>query len=134
MRSVSVVLMDEATSSLNAQETSRLYGLVRRLRERGVAVAFTTHKMEELYAMADEVSVLRDGKLVATEPAAELDEARLIRLMVDRELSGMFAIDLGASAIRGSESRALDVRQLGRVSAAGAWSCASRSRAGNRQS
>ena len=82
VHSVSVVLMDEPTSSLNASETKRLYALVRRLRERGVAVAFTTHKMEELYEMADEVSVLRDGKLIATEPAKELDEERLIRLMV----------------------------------------------------
>ncbi|MGD0472846.1 MAG: sugar ABC transporter ATP-binding protein [Candidatus Velthaea sp.] len=114
VRSVSVVLMDEPTSSLNVQETGRLYALVRRLRERGVAVAFTTHKMEELYAMADEVSVLRDGKLVATEPAAELDEGRLIRLMVGRELSGMFAVDRTASSIRADERPALAVEKLGR--------------------
>jgi ABC-type sugar transport system ATPase subunit len=114
VHSVSVVLMDEPTSSLNAQETARLYALVRRLRERGVAVAFTTHKMEELYAMADEVSVLRDGKLVATEPASQLDEERLIRLMVGRELSGMFAIDPRERATRPGETPALAVRELGR--------------------
>ena len=114
VHSVSVVLMDEPTSSLDASETSRLYALVRRLRERGVAVAFTTHKMEELYAMADEVSVLRDGKLVATEAASTLDEDRLIRLMVGRELSGMFAIDPGASAVRTGEAPALSVQGLSR--------------------
>lgn len=115
VHSVSVVLMDEPTSSLNAEETSRLYALVRRLRERHVAVAFTTHKMEELYEMADEVSVLRDGKLVATEPAADLDEERLIRLMVGRELSGMFAIDPRASAMRAEDPPALEVRDFGRT-------------------
>ncbi len=114
VHSVSVVLMDEPTSSLNSSETARLYALVRRLRERGVAVAFTTHKMEELYAMADEVSVLRDGKLVATEPAAQLDEERLIRLMVGRELSGMFAVAPRESPKRADEAAALAVRGLGR--------------------
>lgn len=114
VHSVTVVLMDEPTSSLNASETERLYALVRRLRERGVAVAFTTHKMEELYAMADEVSVLRDGRLVATEAASTLVEDRLIRLMVGRELSGMFAVDPGKSAVRAAEAPALAVTGLGR--------------------
>lgn len=115
VHSVSVVLMDEPTSSLNASETERLYALVRRLGERGVMVAFTTHKMNELYAMANEVSVLRDGKLVATEPTSELDENRLIHLMVGRELSGMFAINPSASAIRGDQTPALEVQHLGRA-------------------
>jgi ABC-type sugar transport system ATPase subunit len=115
VHSVAAVLMDEPTSSLNASETARLYALVRRLGQRGVMVAFTTHKMDELYAMADEVSVLRDGKLVATEPAAQLDEERLIHLMVGRELSGMFAIDASASATRAGETPALDVQGLGRA-------------------
>ncbi len=114
VHSVSIVLMDEPTSSLNSSETARLYALVRRLRERRVAVAFTTHKMEELYAMADEVSVLRDGKLVATEAASTLDEERLIRLMVGRELSGMFAVDARESAERNGETTALSVAGLGR--------------------
>ena len=114
VHSVSAVLMDEPTSSLNASETTRLYALVRRLRERGVAVAFTTHKMEELYAMADVVSVLRDGKLVATEPAARLDEDRLIRLMVGRELSDMYAIDPNATAVRADAAPALAIRGFGR--------------------
>jgi len=114
VHSVSVVLMDEPTSSLNSSETERLYALVRRLRERRVAIAFTTHKMEELYAMADEVSVLRDGRLVATEPASTLDEDRLIRLMVGRELSGMFAIDPLNSTTLADQTPALAVRGLGR--------------------
>jgi ABC-type sugar transport system ATPase subunit len=114
VHSVSVVLMDEPTSSLNASETKRLYALVRRLRERGVAVAFTTHKMEELYEMADEVSVLRDGKLIATEPAKQLDEERLIRLMVGRELSGMFAIDPREGVARSTAPPALAIHELGR--------------------
>jgi len=90
VRSVSVVLMDEPTSSLNSSEIERLFRLVRRLRERGIAVAFTTHKMEELYAMADEVSVLRDGKLIAKEPTSSLDEERLIKLMVGRDIRDFY--------------------------------------------
>jgi len=114
VRNGSVVLMDEPTSSLNAAETQRLYALVRRLRERGVAIAFTTHKMEELYAMADDVSVLRDGRLVATEPASALDEERLIRIMVGRELSGMFAVTDEWRSVRAGQTPAIAVEGLGR--------------------
>ncbi len=114
VRNASIVLMDEPTSSLNSAEIERLYALVRRLRERGVALAFTTHKMEELYAMADDVSILRDGALIATEPAAELDEERLIRLMVGRELSRMFAGSDEAPATRLDATPALAIDGLGR--------------------
>jgi ABC-type sugar transport system ATPase subunit len=114
VRNASIVLMDEPTSSLNSSEIERLYALVRRLRERGVALAFTTHKMEELYAMADVVSVLRDGALVATEPATELDEDRLIRLMVGRELSRMFAASEDVQPVRAAETPALAIEDLGR--------------------
>jgi len=90
VRSVSVVLMDEPTSSLNLEETRRLYALVARLKARGIAIAFTTHKMEELYAMADDVCILRDGRLVAREAAEALDEHRLIRSMVGRDLDAFY--------------------------------------------
>jgi len=116
VRSVSVVLMDEPTSSLNLEETRRLYALVARLKARGIAIAFTTHKMEELYAMADTVSVLRDGRLVAHEPVAALDENRLIRMMVGRDLASFYDTSEARSApTPASETPVLAVRDLSRA-------------------
>lgn len=86
-----VLVMDEPTSALTPSEISRLFGLVRRLREQGTAILYVSHKLEEIFALADRITVLRDGARVATSGAGELDEARLIGLMVGRPLGEMFS-------------------------------------------
>jgi inositol transport system ATP-binding protein len=82
-----VLIMDEPTSALSARETEALLGVIGDLKSRGVAVVYISHKLEEIFRIADVITVLRDGRRVATRPAAELDERSLIALMVGRELA-----------------------------------------------
>ena len=81
-----LIIMDEPTASLGVEEAGRLERLVRRLCERGVAVVYISHKLDEVRRLADRVTVLRDGRRVATREAAGLDEAEMVRLMVGREI------------------------------------------------
>ncbi|WP_369214339.1 sugar ABC transporter ATP-binding protein [Streptomyces flavofungini] len=81
-----VVIMDEPTSSLEPREVETLFGVIRVLRERGIAVIYVSHRLDELYAVCDAVTVLRDGKVVHTGPLAELDRLRLVALMLGREI------------------------------------------------
>jgi methyl-galactoside transport system ATP-binding protein len=86
----SVVVMDEPSSSLTETETEHLFRIIRSLRSRGVAVIYITHKMSEIFQIADEVSVMRDGRMIGTYPVSELDEDGLIRLMVGRNTTERF--------------------------------------------
>jgi ribose transport system ATP-binding protein len=81
-----VVIMDEPTSSLEPREVKTLFGVIRMLRERGVAVVYVSHRMDELYEICDTVTVLRDGRVVHTGPLAELDRLRLVAMMLGREI------------------------------------------------
>ncbi|MFD6496558.1 sugar ABC transporter ATP-binding protein [Streptomyces sp. NPDC060188] len=82
-----VVVMDEPTSSLEPREVRTLFGVIRMLRERGIAVIYVSHRLDELYEICDAVTVLRDGNVVHTGPIAELDRLRLVALMLGREIS-----------------------------------------------
>ncbi|MFE7168625.1 sugar ABC transporter ATP-binding protein [Streptomyces sp. NPDC057616] len=81
-----VVIMDEPTSSLEPREVQTLFGVIRMLRERGVAVMYVSHRMDELYEICDTVTVLRDGRLVHTGPLAGLDRLKLVAMMLGREI------------------------------------------------
>ncbi|MFG2888763.1 sugar ABC transporter ATP-binding protein [Streptomyces sp. NPDC048248] len=81
-----VVIMDEPTSSLEPREVATLFGVIRTLRERGVAVVYVSHRLDELYAVCDAVTVLRDGRSVHTGQLAGLDRLRLVSLMLGREM------------------------------------------------
>ncbi|NSC20116.1 sugar ABC transporter ATP-binding protein [Streptomyces albus subsp. chlorinus] len=80
-----VVIMDEPTSSLEPREVETLFGVIRALREEGVAVVYVSHRLDELYAVCDTVTVLRDGRRVHTGPLRELERLRLVSLMLGRE-------------------------------------------------
>jgi inositol transport system ATP-binding protein len=82
-----VIIMDEPTSAISGREVDALFAVVRDLTTRGVAVIYISHKLGEIFRIADTVSVLRDGRHVATVPASDLDERRLIAMMVGRELA-----------------------------------------------
>jgi len=86
----SVVVMDEPTSSLTENEVSHLFGIINDLRARGVAIIYITHKMEEIFKIANDVTVMRDGKVIGTYPVNELDSDKLISLMVGRDLTNRF--------------------------------------------
>jgi len=85
-----LVIMDEPTSAITEREVEHLHRMIRSLRETGVAIVYITHKMDEVFRISDDVTVYRDGRHVATLPAAELDRQKLITLMVGRELTHMF--------------------------------------------
>ncbi len=81
-----VIVFDEPTSSLGQHEAARLYELIRRLKARGVTCLYVSHRVQEVFRLADAVTVLRDGKHVATRPSRELDPDDLVRLMIGRPL------------------------------------------------
>jgi rhamnose transport system ATP-binding protein len=88
--SARLLIMDEPTAALSPHEVENLFATVRRLRERGVAVVFISHRLEEVSEIADTITVLRDGRHIATRPAAEVSHGQLIRLMVGRSLDALF--------------------------------------------
>ncbi len=85
-----LIVMDEPTSAISEREVSHLHHMIKSLKESGVAVIYITHKMDEVFKISDKVTVFRDGKHVATIPAADLDRQKLITLMVGRELTHLF--------------------------------------------
>lgn len=85
-----VVVMDEPTSALPATEVQTVFRLIDRLKADGRGVVYISHKMEEIERVADHITVLRDGEVVGSAPAAEMPEDRLVQLMVGREISGHF--------------------------------------------
>jgi ABC-type sugar transport system ATPase subunit len=85
-----IIIMDEPTSALSDAEIRRLLDMVRKLRDEGKAIVFISHKLEEIYGVCDRVTVLRDGRLIGSDLVANVKEADLIRMMVDRDISDMF--------------------------------------------
>ena len=85
-----VIIFDEPTSSLGEREVEQLYALIARLRQRGVTTIYISHRMPEIFRLCDSVTVLRDGKHVATESVASLDEAALVQRMIGRRLEQYF--------------------------------------------
>jgi rhamnose transport system ATP-binding protein len=85
-----VLIMDEPTAALSGQEVERLFGVVRGLRERGAAVLFISHRLDEIFAICDAVTVLRDGEVTFDGPVADLTTDALIQKMVGRELGQLF--------------------------------------------
>ncbi|HEY4730605.1 MAG TPA: sugar ABC transporter ATP-binding protein [Myxococcales bacterium] len=85
-----VLVMDEPTTSLAEGDVSRLMAIVRRLRERGVGIVYVSHRLREIFALADRVTVLRDGACIGTRPISEVTEAALISMMVGRSIDQLF--------------------------------------------
>jgi len=97
-----LVIMDEPTAALTVEETERLFRFIRDLRPRGVGIVYITHRLEEIFSIADRVTVLRDGQYVGTHVVGELTMDELIRLMVGRQLTEKFpkeTVALGAPAL-----------------------------------
>jgi inositol transport system ATP-binding protein len=85
-----VLIMDEPTSALTEHEVAHLFAIIRKLRDQGKGIVYITHKMNELFEIADEVSVFRDGKYIGTERSADVTRDDIIRMMVGREITQMF--------------------------------------------
>jgi ribose transport system ATP-binding protein len=90
MRSASIIVMDEPTSSLSESGTERLFEVVRQLRQQGISIIYISHRLEEIVGLADDVTVLRDGRVVHSELVTKLDIGQIVRYMVGRELTEFF--------------------------------------------
>jgi ribose transport system ATP-binding protein len=94
-----LVIMDEPTSSLDEHEVAVLFDVIRQLKREGVAVIFVSHKLDELYAVCDRVTIMRDGRTVAVAPMAEMTKLQLVAAMLGRDLATVRAE--GATAFHG---------------------------------
>lgn len=85
-----IVIMDEPTSAITNREVEVLFGKIAELKKKGVSIIYISHKMEEVFRIADDITVLRDGKTVATHPASEIDLDKVIALMVGRKMDNVY--------------------------------------------
>ena len=85
-----VLIMDEPTAALADADVRRLMAVVKRLRDRGVGIIYVSHKLPEIFELADRVTVLRDGQLIGTRPVSEVTEQTLVAMMVGREIDHLF--------------------------------------------
>ena len=98
-----IVIMDEPTATLAEKEIEELFGVIRGLTEEGIAILYISHRLDEIFRIADRVTVMRDGKIVDTLPISELDEDALVRLMVGREISNLYpkpSVEIGDVLLR----------------------------------
>jgi simple sugar transport system ATP-binding protein len=82
-----VLILDEPTASLDRSEVEKLFGIVRQLRDRGLAIVFITHFLDQVFELSDRVTVLRNGRLVGTQAIASLDRTSLVRMMLGKDLA-----------------------------------------------
>jgi ABC-type sugar transport system ATPase subunit len=85
-----LIAMDEPTSALTERETEVLFDVMQSLKAQGVSLIFISHRLEEVFQIADRVTVLRDGQFIGTNPVAELNEDQVVRMMVGRDLGNMY--------------------------------------------
>ncbi len=85
-----MIIMDEPTSSLDAEETERLFSTIADLRDKGISVVYISHRMEEIFRICDEVSVFRDGRYIGTKSIGKVTRDQLISMMVGREIENLF--------------------------------------------
>ena len=85
-----IVIMDEPTSSLTEKEVKHLFTIIRKLKDRGCGIVYISHKMEEIFELCDEITILRDGQWVSTQPLEGLTMDEIINMMVGRELTQRF--------------------------------------------
>jgi len=88
-----VLILDEPTSSLSRGEIDRLFNLLLRLKDEGIAIIYISHRLQEVFDICDRVTVLRDGKYVATEDVEDVNENDLVKMMVGKELDNFYASD-----------------------------------------
>jgi galactofuranose transport system ATP-binding protein len=111
--SAKVLVLDEPTSSLDGEEVERLFAVLRRLRDEGMAILFVTHFLDQVYALADRITVLRNGELVGEWAVRELPEHALIAAMVGRELAQRRTAT-AVPADMSSDAAEFELRGLGR--------------------
>ncbi|MDW8121345.1 MAG: sugar ABC transporter ATP-binding protein [Armatimonadota bacterium] len=102
-----ILIMDEPTSALTEAETLKLYEIIRSLKETGVTVLYVSHRLREVFAISDRITVLRDGKRVGTVMTADADPRQIVTMMVGREVG-----EIEEEAVQGEGNPALEVKNL----------------------
>lgn len=97
-----ILVMDEPTAALSDRETEQLFAIINRLRDNNIAIIYISHRMEEIYALADRVSVLRDGRCVGSLTQNELSSERLVQMMVGRPLQDFYEHKVHPPILQGS--------------------------------
>jgi galactofuranose transport system ATP-binding protein len=108
-----VLILDEPTSSLDADEVEKLFTVMRTLREHGTAIVFVSHFLDQVYAIADRMTILRNGKLVSERMVRDTSQLELVKLMIGRELEVLERIDRETSANNARSSGAPVLKALG---------------------
>ncbi len=85
-----VIIMDEPTTALTETEVEQLYKIIETVKNHGIAIIFISHKLDEVFKVSDEITVIRDGQYIGTKPASEVTKEELISMMVGRDMSEMF--------------------------------------------
>jgi len=109
-----VIIMDEPTSAITDREVEKLFQVIARLRGQGKAIIYISHKMDEIFRIADYVTVMRDGRLVGSGPIQDFTRDEIIRMMVGRELTDMFVKDAKPTGAFNPEEVILEVDGLAR--------------------
>src|SRR6202042_1980189 len=112
-RKVKIIVFDEPTAVLSAQDAERLHEIIGRLRAEGVGIVYISHRLEEILSISDRVTVMKDGQVIATKPASELTIDAMIRMMVGRPMAALFPAK-GPRTI-GEERLAVRDLQAGRL-------------------
>ena len=107
-----LIIFDEPTATLTPEEKRHFFALVRRLQARGVTIVFISHALEEALLLADRISILRDGELVLTASAGDLDRDKIVRAMVGRSLSGTLYGKHAGGAVRPAGEKVLSIQDI----------------------
>src|ERR1700751_6132814 len=102
VRQPRLIILEEATSALTAKDVEQLYKIIRQLRDRGIAILYISHRMQEIAALADTCSVFRNGRHIDTFPTASRTTAEIVPLMIGREVSRAYPSKLIANTTAGS--------------------------------
>ncbi len=105
----SFIIMDEPTSSLGEEEKEKLFKIIKTLKQKGVGIIYISHRIKEIYEIADLVTVMRDGINVGTYKISDINESKLVKLMVGRELTNIFDRE---KSISGLGSKVLEIKNL----------------------
>ena len=115
VRNVRLLILDEPTAVISGREVALLFERLRALQRDGVAIIYISHRLDEIFSICDNVSVLKDGQLVGTRPVAEVDRDRLISMMVGRDMAHLFPPKRPATGERREALRAERISVPGRI-------------------
>ena len=85
-----IIIMDEPTSAITSKEVERLFEKIEQLKQRGASIVYISHKMDEIFQIADDITILRDGNVIETHEAGDIDEKTVIELMVGRKIENQY--------------------------------------------